>query len=76
MACLARRYQEDSQPSIAAGVNVAVPRSQGADMTSLLQENLTEFRQRYLLLVLSNVLMWNLRFALWSYVKSVYPSMI
>lgn len=40
------RYQEDSQPSIAAGVNVAVPRSQGADMTSLLQENLTEFRQR------------------------------
>lgn len=76
VACLALRYQDDSQPSNAAGANVAVLRSQGADMTSLLQENLTEFRQRYLLLVPSIVLSVEPKVCLWSFIESVYHMMI
>lgn len=41
------RYRDESEVPIPPEGSLKVPRSQGADLTSLLQENHTEFRQRY-----------------------------
>lgn len=41
-----RSYEDEAEAAKSAGPGAATQRSQGADLTSLLQEQQTEFRQR------------------------------
>ena len=46
---LHRSYQDEEEATRSAGPGAVAPRSQGADLTTLLQEQQTDFRQRYVL---------------------------